>query len=173
MVVLGALGDDAGDAAGGILFDFGEAGLEVDAVAQLLDVLLQGLVALQAGSGLAGTVVVLLHRVEVIGVVLGVLGRPFRLIAGGELAFPAELVFQNAAHEIVHRSRLIDPGPDDPLVALAGSIAGDLAQQLGLVGRRGTGSLAEAESMAPYQWRVSCTAAFCSMMRKFRPLAAA
>ena len=139
MVVLGALGDDTGDAAGGILLQLGKAGLEVDAVAQLLNVLLQGFVALQPGSRLAGAVVVLLHGVEIIGVVLGVLGGPSSLSTRSKLALPAELIFQNAAHEIVHGSRLVDPSLDNALVTLAGSIAGDLAQQLGLIGRGGTG----------------------------------
>ena len=44
------------------------------------------------------------------------------------------LIFQNAAHEVVHSGRLVDPSLDDALVALAGGIAGDLAQQLSAVG---------------------------------------
>ena len=80
----------------------------------------------------------LLHREEVIGVVLRILIGPLGLVAGGELALPAVLVLQDALHEIVHGGRLIDPGLDDALVALAGSIAGDLAQELCLIGGGGT-----------------------------------
>ena len=133
MVILGALGDDAGDAASGVLLQLCQRGLEVHIVAQLTDVVQQQLVTGLAGGRLAGHVVVLLHGEEVIGVVLGVLGRPCCLRAGSEIAGPAVLIFQNAAHEIVHCSRLIDPGLDNALVALAGSVAGDLAQQLGTV----------------------------------------
>jgi len=133
VVILGALGDDAGDAASGILLQLCQRGLEVHIVAQLTDVVQQQLVTGLAGGRLAGHVVVLLHGEEVIGVVLGVLGRPCCLRAGSEIAGPAVLIFQNAAHEIVHCSRLIDPGLDNALVALAGSVAGDLAQQLGTV----------------------------------------
>ena len=133
VVILGALGDDAGDAASGVLLQLCQRGLEVNIVAQLTDVVQQQLVTGLARGRLAGHVVVLLHGEEVIGVVLGVLGRPCCLRAGSEIAGPAVLIFQNAAHEIVHCSRLIDPGLDNALVALAGSVAGDLAQQLGTV----------------------------------------
>ena len=75
----------------------------------------------------------LLHRVEVVGVVLGILCRPCSLAAGGEIAYPAVLIFQNAAHEVVHGGRLVDPGLDNALIALAGGVAGDLAQKLGAV----------------------------------------
>ena len=133
VAILRALGDDARDTAVRVLFQFGKAGLEVHGIAQFLDVLLQQNVAGRAGLGLTGHVVVLLHREEVIGVVLAVLIRPLGLVPCRELALPAVLVFQDAAHEIVHGGRLVDPGLDDPLVALAGSIAGDLAQELGLI----------------------------------------
>ena len=72
---------------------------------------------------------------------LGVLCGPCSLAAGGEIAHPTVLIFQNAAHEVVHSGRLVDPSLDDTLVALAGGIAGDLAQQLGAVGGLLTGSL--------------------------------
>ena len=134
MIILGALGDDTGNAAIAVLFQLGQTGLEVYIVAQLLNVLQQQLVAGCAGSTLAGHVVVLLHRVEVVGVVLGILCRPCSLAAGGEIAHPAVLIFQNAAHKVVHSGRLIDPGLDNALVALAGGVAGDLAQQLCLIG---------------------------------------
>ena len=58
---------------------------------------------------------------------LGILCRPCSLAAGGEIAHPAVLILQNAAHEVVHGGRLVDPG-------LAGGVAGDLAQQLCLIG---------------------------------------
>ena len=45
VVILGALGDDAGNAAIAVLFQLGKAGLEVYIVAQLLNVLQQQLVA--------------------------------------------------------------------------------------------------------------------------------
>ena len=48
---------------------------------------------------------------------------------------------QDAPHEVVHGGGLIDPGADNALVALAGSVAGDLAQQLGAVEGLLTGSL--------------------------------
>ena len=134
VVILGALGDDTGNAAIAVLFQLGKAGLEVHIVAQLLNVLQQQLIAGCAGSTLAGHVVVLLHRVEVVGVVLGVLCRPCSLAAGGEIAHPAVVILQNAAHKVVHGGRLIDPGFDHALVALAGGVAGDLAQQLCLIG---------------------------------------
>jgi len=73
--------------------------------------------------------------------VLCILSRPCSLAAGGEIADPAVLVFQNAAHKVVHGGRLVDPGLDHALVALAGSVAGDLAQQLGAVEGLLTGSL--------------------------------
>ena len=141
VIILGALGDDAGNAAIAVLFQLGQTGLEVHIVAQLLNVLQQQLIAGCAGSTLAGHVVVLLHRVEVVGVVLGILCGPCSLAAGGEIAHPAVLILQNAAHEVVHGGRLVDPGLDNALVALAGGIAGDLAQQLGAVGGLLTGSL--------------------------------
>ena len=65
---------------------------------------------------------------------LGILCRPCSLAAGGEIAHPAVLILQNAAHEVVHGGRLVDPGLDHALVALAGGVAGDLAQQLCLIG---------------------------------------
>ena len=37
------------------------------------------------------------------------------------------LIFQNAAHEVVHGGRLVDPGLDNALIALAGGVAGDLS----------------------------------------------
>ncbi len=61
---------------------------------------------------------------------------------------PAVLVLQNAAHEVVHRGRLVDPGLDDALVTLAGGVAGDLAQQLGAVGGLCPASLAAAVDSA-------------------------
>ena len=134
MVILGALGDDASNAALAVLFQLCQAGLEVYIVAQLLNVLQQQLVTSQTGLALACHVVVLLHREEVVGVVVGVLCGPCSLAAGGEIAHPTVLIFQNAAHEVVHSGRLIDPSLDDTLVALAGGVAGDLAQQLGAVG---------------------------------------
>ena len=134
VVILSALGDDAGNTAIAVLFQLGKAGLEVYIVAQLLNVLQQQLVAGQTGCALAGHVVVLLHRVEVVGVVLGILCGPCSLAAGGEIAHPAVLIFQNAAHKVVHGSRFVDPGFDNALVALAGGVAGDLAQQLCLIG---------------------------------------
>ena len=76
----------------------------------------------------------LLHGIQVIGVVLRVLRGPGCLRTGSELAGPAELILQNAAHEVVHGGRLVDPGLDDALVALAGCVTGDLAQQLCLIG---------------------------------------
>ena len=72
---------------------------------------------------------------------LGILCGPCSLAAGGEIAHPAVLIFQNAAHEVVHSGRLIDPGLDDALVTLTGGVAGDLAQQLGAVGGLFTGLL--------------------------------
>ena len=45
VVVIHVLGDNAGDAAFGVLFQLSQAGLKVYAVAQLLDVLQQQLVA--------------------------------------------------------------------------------------------------------------------------------
>ena len=134
MVIFGALGDDAGNAALAVLFQLGQTGLEVHIVAQLLNVLQQQLITGQAGCALAGHVVVLLHRVEVVGVVLGILCGPCSLAAGGEIAYPAVLIFQNAAHEVVHGGRLVDPGLDNALIALAGGVAGDLAQQFCLIG---------------------------------------
>ena len=141
MVVIHVLGDDAGDAAGIVLFQLGQADLEVHVVAQLLDVLQQQFIAGRAGLALAGHVVVLFHGEEVVGVVFGVLGGPCSLAAGGEIAHPAVLVFQDAPHKVVHSGRLVDPGLDNALVALAGSVAGDLAQQLGTVKGLLTGSL--------------------------------
>ena len=141
MVILGALGDDAGNAALAVLFQLGQTGLEVYIVAQLLNVLQQQLITSQTRLAFACHVVVLLHREEVVGVVLRVLCGPCSLAARGEIAHPAVLVFQNAAHEIVHSGRLVDPGLDNALVALAGGIAGDLAQQLGAVGGLLTGGL--------------------------------
>ena len=141
VAVVVALGDDAGNAAAAVLFQLGQGGVEVDGVAQLLDVVLESLVALHTGSGLRGHVVVLLDGVEVIGVVLGVLCGPGGLGTGGELAGPAVLAFQDAGHKVVHGGGLVDPGLDHTLVALAGSIAGDLAQQLGAVAGLGAGCL--------------------------------
>jgi len=141
VVVIHVLGDDAGDAALGVLFQLSQAGLKVYAVAQLLDVLQQQLVAGQTGFPLAGHVVVLLYGEQVVGVVLCILSRPCSLGTGGKVADPAVLVFQDAAHEVVHSGRLVDPGLDNALVALAGSVAGDLAQQLGAVEGLLTGSL--------------------------------
>ena len=141
VVVIHVLGDDAGDAAGIVLFQLGQADLEVHVVAQLLDVLQQQFIAGRAGLALAGHVVVLFHGEEVVGVVFGVLGGPCSLAAGGEIAHPAVLVFQDAPHKVVHSGRLVDPGLDNALVALAGSVAGDLAQQLGTVKGLLTGSL--------------------------------
>ena len=130
MVVLGALGDDAGDAAGLVLFQLGQAGLEVDAVAQLFNVLLQQLVAGHAAAAVVG---VLDLGVHVIGVVLCVLGRPLGLVAAGVDHVHTVLVGHDLAHKVDHLAGLVDPGLDDALVALAGSVAGDLAQQLGAV----------------------------------------
>ena len=73
MVILGALGDDAGNAAIAVLFQLGQAGLEVYIVAQLLNVLQQQLITSQTRLAFACHVVVLLHREEVVGVVLRVL----------------------------------------------------------------------------------------------------
>src|SRR5699024_8621069 len=60
VAVVVALGDDAGDAAGVVLFQLGQGGAEVDGVAQLLDVVLESLVPLHPGSVLGRHVVVLL-----------------------------------------------------------------------------------------------------------------
>ena len=130
MVILGALGDDAGDAASGILLQLCQRGLEVHIVAQLLNVLQQQLVTGCAGAAVIG---VLDLGVHIVGVVLGVLGRPLRLIAVGVDHLDTVLVFHDGADELDHLTGLVDPGLDNALVALAGSVAGDLAQQLGTV----------------------------------------
>lgn len=64
---------------------------------------------------------------------LGILGRPLRLIAVGVDHLDTVLVFHDGADELDHLPGLVDPGLDNALVALAGSVAGDLAQQLGTV----------------------------------------
>ena len=130
MVILGALGDDAGDAASGVLLQLCQRGLEVNIVAQLTDVVQQQLVTGCAGAAVIG---VLDLGVHIVGVVLGVLGRPLRLIAVGVDHLDTVLVFHDGADELDHLSGLVDPGLDNALVALAGSVAGDLAQQLGTV----------------------------------------
>ena len=130
MVILGALGDDAGDTASGVLLQLCQRGLEVHIVAQLLNVLQQQLVAGCAGAAVIG---VLDLGVHIVGVVLGILGRPLRLIAVGVDHLDTVLVFHDGADELDHLTGLVDPGLDNALVALAGSVAGDLAQQLGTV----------------------------------------
>ena len=127
MVILGALGDDTGDAASGVLLQLCQRGLEVNIVAQLTDVVQQQLVTGCAGAAVIG---VLDLGVHIVGVVLGVLGRPLRLIAVGVDHLDTVLVFHDGADELDHLPGLVDPGLDNALVALAGSVAGDLAQQL-------------------------------------------
>ena len=130
MVILGALGDDAGDSASGVLLQLCQRGLEVNIVAQLTDVVQQQLVTGCAGAAVIG---VLDLGVHIVGVVLGVLGRPLRLIAVGVDHLDTVLVLHDGADELDHLPGLVDPGLDNALVALAGSVAGDLAQQLGTV----------------------------------------
>ena len=127
MVILSALGDDAGDAASGVLLQLCQRGLEVNIVAQLTDVVQQQLVTGCAGAAVIG---VLDLGVHIVGVVLGVLGRPLRLIAVGVDHLDTVLVFHDGADELDHLPGLVNPGLDNALVALAGSVAGDLAQQL-------------------------------------------
>ena len=132
VVVGSALGDNAGDAAVGILFQLGKAGVKVDAVALALDILLKYHVA-----GLFGAAVVdLLHREHQLALAHLRIIRPFGFIAGGQVTYiVVGLAFQNAGNKIVHGGRLIDPSLNYALVAATAHGAGDLAQQLGAVNR--------------------------------------
>ena len=130
VVILGALGDDAGNAAIAVLFQLGQTGLEVHIVAQLLNVLKQQLVP----GGTTGAIIGILDLgVHIIGVVLGVFCRPFGLVAVGVDHLHAVLVLHDGADKFDHLGRLVDPGLDHALVALAGGVTGDLAQQLGTI----------------------------------------
>ena len=132
VVICGALGDHAGDAAVGILFQLGKAGVKVDAVAFAFNVLLEHHVA-----GLFSAAVIdLLHREHQLALAHLRVIRPLGFIAGGQVAhIVIRFVFQDAGNKIMHGSGFVDPGLDHALVAATAHRTGDLAQQLGAVNR--------------------------------------